>query len=420
MKDVMDSRKFQKYWPEYIHPDEGKRKKWSSSEVAIDHPKRLEEGVRDPTIFTAGLTTGITGLHCDIAILDDVVVFENAYTEEGRNKVHSQYSLLSSIEGADSEEWVVGTRYHPLDLYGEMVKIEEEVYDEAGYVIDSRPVYETFERQVEDNGDGTGQFLWPRQMRKDGRWFGFNREILAKKRAKYIDKTQFRAQYYNDPNAGEEAGINRDCFQYYDPTFLRESGGQWVYKGKRLNVVASIDLNYSLGKRADYTAIVVLGVDAERFYYVLDVIRFKADLIKDYYTEILHAHNKWKFKKLVAETVAAQQAIIKELKHEYFRPNGIMITVTEVKPHSKSGNKEERIAASLEPLYTNMAVYHSRSGGCQVLEDELVLQFPPHDDCKDALANAVDHIPVPTAMHNDRRTGTGNVLQFHPRFGGIR
>ena len=420
MKDVMEHPKFQKYWPEYIHPDEGKRKKWSSTEIAIDHPKRLEEGVRDPTIFTAGLTTGITGMHCDVAALDDIVVFENAYTEEGRTKVHSQFSLLSSIEGGDAEEWAVGTRYHPLDLYGEMLQIEEEVFDDMGRVVDSQPVYEIFERQVEDNGDGAGTFLWPRQMRKDGKWFGFTREILAKKRAKYLDQTQYRAQYYNDPNAGEEAGIGRDSFQYYDPSFLRESGGHWVYKGNRLNIIAAMDLSYSLGKRSDYTAIIILGIDSDRFYYVLDVIRFKATLIKDYYQELLQAHKKWKFNKLVAETVAAQQAIIRELKHEYFRPNGLMISVTEVKPNSKSGTKEERMAATLEPIYTNMAVWHSRTGGCQILEDELVLQFPPHDDCKDALANAVDHIVAPTSMATTRRTGTDNVLNFHPRFGGIR
>jgi len=148
IKQILTSRKYRKYWPEMIHPEEGKREKWTGSEICVDHPKRKEEGVRDPTVFTAGLTTGITGMHCDVAVLDDIVVQENAYTEEGRRKVHSQFSLLSSIEGADGEEWVVGTRYHPLDLYGEMQKIEEDLYDTAGYVIGSQPVYEVFERKV--------------------------------------------------------------------------------------------------------------------------------------------------------------------------------------------------------------------------------------------------------------------------------
>ena len=418
IKDVLTSPTVNRYWPEYVHPDEGKRKKWSAGEIMVDHPKRAEEGVRDPTVFTGGLTTGLTGMHCDVAVLDDVVVYENAYTEEGRKRVHSQYSLLSSIEGGDAEEWVVGTRYHPLDLYGEMISIEYEIFDEIGNIIDKKPVYEVFEKVVEDVGDGTGQFLWPRQMRKDGKWFGFDRAILAKKRAKYLDQTQFRAQYYNDPNSGEGVGIDRSCFQYYDEQFLKQDRGHWVYRGERLNVIAAMDLSYSVSARSDYTAIVVLGIDPDRFYYVLDVIRFKTDSIREYYLQLLDAYKKWSFRKVIAETTAAQQAIVKELKQEYLRPNGIMLSVQEVKPNRHQGTKEERMAAVLEPVYTNMAVWHRRSGNSQVLEDELVLQFPPHDDCKDALANAIEHITPPTARRNIDPRGE-NVLTFHPRFGGI-
>jgi hypothetical protein len=32
--------------------------------------------------------------------------------------------LLSSIEGSDMEEWVVGTRYHPKDLYANMLEMQ--------------------------------------------------------------------------------------------------------------------------------------------------------------------------------------------------------------------------------------------------------------------------------------------------------
>ena len=35
---------------------------------------------------------------------------------------------------------------------------------------------------------------------RDGKWFGFDLKILAKKRGQYLDKGQFRAQYYNDPS----------------------------------------------------------------------------------------------------------------------------------------------------------------------------------------------------------------------------
>lgn len=419
IKDILDSKIHRRYWPDHVHPDEGKREKWTNSEISLDHPKRKEEGIRDPSVFTGGLTTSLTGLHCDIAVLDDVVVYENAYTEEGRRKVQSQYSLLSSIEGGDAQEWVVGTRYHPNDLYSEMLEMQEEIFSADGEIISSEPVYEIFERVVEDVGDGTGEFLWPRQQRSDGKWFGFNQQILARKRAKYLDKTQFRAQYYNDPNDVGGGGVDRSLFQYYDQQYINQSGGHWFYKDDKLNIVASVDFAYTTGRRSDYTAIVVAGMDSSRNIYVLDIVRFKTDRISEYFDQIFKMYTKWQFRKLVAETTAAQAAIVKELKHSYIVPQGLALSIAEVKPTRHEGAKEERLTAILEPVYSNNQVWHYRGGNCQVLEDELVAQFPPHDDVKDSLATAIDHLVPPQIMHRagTRRLG-GNVIS-HSKFGGM-
>src|SRR6478609_9455417 len=152
IKDILTSNQYRRYWPEMVHPDEGKREKWTNTEISVDHPKRKDEAIRDPTVFTGGLTTSLTGLHCDIAVMDDVVVFENAYTELGRDAVSTQYSLLTSIMGTDERAWVVGTRYHPKDLYSELLAASEDVYNDDGEIVDQNPIYEKFERAVEDRG----------------------------------------------------------------------------------------------------------------------------------------------------------------------------------------------------------------------------------------------------------------------------
>ena len=418
IKDILTSKTYRRYWPLHVVPEEGKRERWTNTEISLDHPLRKSEGVRDPSVFTAGLTTSITGLHCDVAILDDVVVHENAYTNEGRNKVKSQYSLLSSIEGAEAQEWVVGTRYHPKDLYNDLVLMNEDIYDSEGDVVDTEPIYEKFERQIEDQGDGAGEFLWPRQQRSDGKWFGFDRQILAKKRGKYLDRTQFYAQYYNNPNNPEGTGISSDKYQYYDKKFLTRQGGVWYNKGTRLNVVASIDFAYSLSNRSDYTAIVVVGVDGHGNYYVLDIERFKTDRIKDYYEAILRMHVKWDFRKLRAEVTAAQKAIVTELKNSYIRPNGLAISIDEHKPTRHQGSKEERIKAILEPRYDNLSMWHYLGGNCQILEDELSLENPPHDDVKDALASAIEIAVIPS-ISSGRGTTTQNNVVYNSRFGGV-
>ncbi len=418
IKGILASPIYRRYWPNHIHKDEGKRTKWTETEICLDHPKRTEENIRDPSVFTAGLTTSITGMHCDIAVLDDVVVQENAYSDEGRSKVQSQYSLLSSIEGADAREWVVGTRYHPKDLYNDMLEMKEDIYSDQGEKIDEGSIYEIFERAVEDIGDGTGEFLWPRQQRKDGKWFGFDARILAQKRGKYLDRVQFRAQYYNTPNDLESRPIDYDKFQYFDKKFLKQDFGYWTYKGKRLNLVASVDFAYSLRKTADYTAILVVGVDSDNNIYVLDIDRFRSDDIATYFKHILDLYNRWGFKKLCAEVTAAQQAIVKSLKQDYIATHGLAIKVEEVRPTRHQGSKEERMEAVLVPRYDNLQIYHYRGGNTQVLEDELVQLHPPHDDCKDALTTAIEHAVKPAARARTSKNSSNIV--YHSRFGGRR
>ena len=416
IKGILTSDIFRFYWPDHVIKEEGKRAKWTNSEISLDHPKRKQENVRDPSIFTAGLTTSITGMHCDIAVLDDVVVQENAYNAEGRNKVRSQYSLLSSIEGAEAQEWVVGTRYHPLDLYNDMLQMKEDIYCENGEKVDEAQIYEIYERAVEDRGDGTGEFLWPRVQRSDGKWFGFNRSVLAKKRGQYLDRMQFRAQYYNDPSDPDTRPIDYDKFQYFDRKFLKLDSGHWYYKGKRLNLTASIDFAYSLRKSADYTAFVLIGVDEDNNIYVLDIERLRTDRISDYFKLILNMSNRWGFKRLRAEATAAQAAIVKSLKQDFFAPHGLSIKVEEVRPTRHQGSKEERMEAILVPRYDNLQVYHYQGGNTQYLEDELISKNPPHDDIKDALATAIEGAVRPAK--STRSSHQHNIVS-HPRFGGV-
>jgi len=415
IKGILTSEIYRRYWPDHVNPDEGKRTRWTNSEIMLDHPLRRKENVRDPSVFTGGLTTSLTGLHCDIAVLDDVVVYENAYTGEGRNKVKSQYSLLSSIEGADAKEWVVGTRYHPADLYNDLLQMVEDQYDDKGEKVGEDNIYEIFEKPVEDNGDGTGEFLWPRSQRKDGKWFGFDMKILAKKRGQYLDKGQFRAQYYNDPSDPDNVPVSPDKFQYYDRKHIREDNGYTYYRDRRLNVFAAVDFAFSLSKRADYTAIVVVGIDAENNIYVLDIDRFRTDRISEYFDHILHLSNKWSFRKLRAETTVAQMAIVRQLK-ELIKQHGLAVSIDEFRPNKSQGNKQERISAVLEPRYDNMSIWHYRGGNSQVLEEELSSRNPAHDDVIDALASVVDMAVKPA---RSVRRQKDNVVQFNSRFGGV-
>lgn len=419
IKDILTCDRYRYYWPDMVHPDEAKREKWSETEISVDHPKRKEEFVREPTIFAAGLLTNVTGLHADIVVLDDIVVYENSCTEDGRSKTAMQYSLLASVESSGAQEWVVGTIYHPNDLYMEMQNIKIEYFNEDGSIQKEEYLFDVFQRPVESVGDGTGEFLWPMQYRSDGRVFGFNAEILARKKAQYRDPIQFRSQYYNDPNDPSVAGITRDSFQYYERELIVRTNGQWHISGRRLNIFAAVDFAFSLSKKSDYTAIVVVGIDADRNYYVLDIDRFKTNLVSDYYSHILNLHRKWDFRAIRAEVVAAQEVIVEDLKRNYIARDGLSLVVKNNRPNRYDGTKNERVLNLLQPRYANSQVYHYKGGNCQILEEELLLVNPPHDDVKDSLASCIELADTAPPGRGWSNTHSRPAQMYHSRFGGF-
>jgi hypothetical protein len=413
IQNIMGGNAYQRYFPEYINPQEGKREKWSQRKFSIDHAKRREEGIRDETVSTAGLTTNTTGWHADIIIPDDLVVPENAYTTEGRDSVVKKSSQFTSIRNAGGFTLACGTRYHPNDVYATWKAQEYDIYNDDGEIIGRQPVWEIQEYAVEVDG----VFIWPKAMRSDKKFFGFDAQVLSRIRAEYEDKTQFYAQYYNDPNDPGSNRIDRNKFQYYDKKFLKQQNGHWYFKNNKLNVYAAIDFAFSLSKKSDDTAIVVIGIDSENSIYILDIDVFKSDKISEYFNHITQLHSKWEFKKLRAEVTVAQAVIVRDLKDK-MKEEGLSLTVDEHRPTRNEGTKAERIASALEHRYENGHIWHYKGGYTDMLEDQLVLARPPHDDIKDALASVVEVAIRPKRSNNER--AEANVLQFHPRFGGVR
>lgn len=406
IKGTLESPIVRKIWPELVNIDEGKREKWTSTEICVDDPRRKAEGTRDSTVKAGGLTTNITGAHCDLIILDDMVVPKNN-TEEGRRQVMSQYSQLQSILNPGGMILAVGTRYHPKDIYATMQETVEEIYDDTGELIGKEPQWDILQKSVEENGE----FLWNRQKRKDGKYYGFDFKELARIKAGYVDKSQFYAQYYNDPNDEGSALITQDMFMYYNRDHLYTKGGVYFIKDRPLNVYAAIDFAFSLANRADSTAIVVVGVDSDNNKYVMDIDRFKTDRIQDYYSHVIAIHEKYNLKKLRAEVTVAQQVIVTALKDK-LAENSIRLAIEDYRPQTK---KEERVLSVLRPLYEDHKILHYRGGNCEILEEELKQLKPAHDDVKNALADAIS-ISVAPRKTTFKKFKEVKVMS---RFGGI-
>ena len=420
IKQILESEEFKRLSPEMIEPQEKKRTKWAETAITVDHPIRKKERPRDPTVTATGLDSNNIGAHCTIMIKDDVVVDKNSLTQAAREKVEAKAGHLSSILTTDGMEFCVGTRYHPQDHYQSLIDMEEEVWDEdTDELIGRKKVYAVHERVVEIDG----AFLWPRMARKsDGKMFGFDRKQLSRKKAKYAkDMRNFYCQYYNDPNAINEGGIEKSQFLYYNREDVVRRQGAWWLRDRKLNVIACQDFAYSVRTGSDWTCLFILGMDWEKNIYILDIYRYQTKKPSVYWKYVETAQNKWMFKWMKAEAVAAQAVIIEALR-EYAENTSTPIRIKSYKPTGHDGTKEERIAQALEPIYEDGRLYHYRGGMCDLLEEELVVDRPPHDDMKDCLHIGVgfDKLKPPAKEDEDDTSHHQQIYEVSSRrFGGF-
>ena len=61
-------------------------------------------------------------------------------------------------------------------------------------------------------------------------------------------------------------------------------------------------------------------------------------------------------------------------------------------------------------------MWHYKGGNCNLLEEEIILAKPPHDDIKDALTAVIDIAVAPKAH---KRTKDKSNVVYSTRFGGI-
>ncbi|MFH1421744.1 MAG: terminase family protein [Planctomycetota bacterium] len=93
--------------------------RWTQEEIIVSKRRKI---AKEATITAMGVGGPIISKHYDMIILDDIVDEDNARTEEQRNKIKVWYykSLLPCLE-PDGEIHVLGTRYHPYDLYNTLM-----------------------------------------------------------------------------------------------------------------------------------------------------------------------------------------------------------------------------------------------------------------------------------------------------------
>ena len=431
IKNIFYTPLHRELWPDMLNFERGRTGKlehkptgtWTKTEISVDHPDR-PKSEKDPTIQATSAKSTNTGSHFKICVFDDLVTNENYASQADREALKEVSQSFASIATTGSIMWAVGTRYGDDDLYASWQEMDYNIYDDdTGELVETKPVWKFFERKVEDSFamDGSGQYVWPRQKMPNGNWYGFNRTELSRKKAQMLNLELFYCQYYNTANATSTDKINKNNFMYANPSALEQRNGTWYYNDKALKLHAGMDLNFTEGKglkkkKRDSTAITVIGWDKDGYLYVLEQRRFQTDKAEKYYTELLELYDYWGFREATIESNVGGSVVVRFIKDE-IRKEGRTLVVSGV---PSTDNKKERIEMTLEPLYRSNSVYHFKGGFTRLLEEELRLSRPPHDDLKDSLYIAVTNSKRQGKTKLVSSSSTRNVVNASCRFGGTR
>ena len=353
---------------------------WNESTIKLRTENSFE--IREPTLLGYGMTGNLVSTHFDIILLDDLVNWDNTTTLEQIDKVKSFYKSTLDLLEPFGELIIIGTPYHFGDLYAWIEDEDEAIH--KNFAIFKKPAY---------TGDwGEGDLLFP--------------ERLGWERLGQLKRTQgprhFATQYMLRPILDEDAVFKYD-FRYYEETDL---------KGIELLHYMAIDPAFSQNRDADKTAFIVVGVDRDNNWYILDIYAKRLSP-KETIDMIVNMNQKWHPRVIAIETVAWQKAVaqfmVDEIKQRRISP----LPIKFVKPETSRSTglsvpKQYRIE-SLEPRYASGQIFHNKNLSQNDELEEQLRNFPrnDHDDIIDALAYIEQIANVPRGMGSGQEGDDG-------------
>jgi len=232
--------------------------KWDETQADISGRTKH---TKEHTFTIAGADGAVVSKHFDIIIADDLVELRNSRTDTQRDHLLRFFytSLLPTLRPG-GEFRVLGTRYHPEDLYGYLIENDPK-FKTAFLIIPAVFDRETGEA-VDLLQDEEGNFYAPDNAScydPDG----FPMEEIIERRAS-MPLADFECQYQNRTKFMSGSFFKNAWFQHYDSEPIA------LIKRYDLAVWMGVDLASSLKDEADEFAIVVIGIIPQIFeIYVL-------------------------------------------------------------------------------------------------------------------------------------------------------
>lgn len=250
IKQKMESKKFISIFGNL------KGKLWNDSEITINTRTKAQ---KEPTISTVGYTGALASRHFEKIYADDLVDEENSKTEVQREKLKTWlFKVLDPTLEPDGDMNIIGTRYHPDDLYGELIntvftkkskktgKVKKKYYIRIPALMKKKKC----KRSLPEYKKYTS--FWPDK---------FSVKFLLKKK-KDQGTIIFNSQMQNDVEAMKGKIFKIDWFEWYTMEDIDI---------KKLRIFQGVDLAIKQKENADKFAHCTIGVCPKTHnVYILD------------------------------------------------------------------------------------------------------------------------------------------------------
>ncbi len=112
-----------------IHERIAKADKWTQTEIALPvDTKGTPRSTKEYNLVACGVESPQTGIHVDVAILDDVVNEEDRRSKARREATIDWFPSLFDLVEADGQVIIIGTPWSPVDLYAYLEKEYGDVF----------------------------------------------------------------------------------------------------------------------------------------------------------------------------------------------------------------------------------------------------------------------------------------------------
>lgn len=232
--------------------------KWDETQADI---AGRTQNPKEHTFTIAGADGAVVSKHFDIIIADDLVELRNSRTETQRSHLLRFFytSLLPTLR-PNGELRVLGTRYHPEDLYGYLV--DNDPNFKNSFLIIPAVFHKETGEMMDLLQDERGRFYAPPEATcYDPEGYPMKKII---ERRSSMPLSDFECQYQNRTAFMSGNYFKAVWFRHYDDDPVR------MIKKYDLSVWMGVDLASSQKDDADEFAIVVIGIIPRIFeIYVL-------------------------------------------------------------------------------------------------------------------------------------------------------